>query len=544
MAQYTKEQIYLLECLIYQNGYTLNQYQEEMANSGSEMTVGDYINKLKEHGSNPEYVYSIEAILNDKELLNTRILATHTENLYVEGGNSRSAVFGNPETGEAVVAFQGTASDEWLDDFKGGTVTNEEDGVSTEGQVRALRWYQEVMNSKEMEGYDYVTVTGHSKGGNKAKYITILDDSVDRCVSFDGQGFSDEFYKKYAAEIASRQEKIHNHNARADYVNLLLNDLGETTYYDHSRTSTLTDFKYFHHPATLVSVDENGNIYFRESEDGQNPVLRELDELLNGFLRTVSDEDREKALMMVGEIAELFLGGYYNGEKVSDEEKLEYLQTILENPEYDKIAGMLVAYTLKFMQERTDDPVISDAIKQMAKNHEALAKIIQELLSSETLMDKLLSITAGAGTFIAAGPEFTNFLHITNISEEDRKLLWALFRVLASAKGYYQIVEVRDGGLDQRLPSLATLRIDFRGMQERAAELEGVEGNLDDIRDDISNIINSMHENFFTQIKAQSALRTAANLIGGNITKVRTVRNRLSDIMDVYQRTENAVKNL
>lgn len=33
-----------------------------------------------------------------------------------------------------------------------------------------------------------ITVTGHSKGGNKAK-----DNSVDICIAFDGQGFSDEF---------------------------------------------------------------------------------------------------------------------------------------------------------------------------------------------------------------------------------------------------------------------------------------------------------------------------------------------------------------
>ena len=53
-------------------------------------------------------------------------------------------------------------------------------------------------------------------------YIAILDDSVDRCVSFDGQGFSDEFYEKYADQIAHNKNKIVNCSAESDYVNFLL----------------------------------------------------------------------------------------------------------------------------------------------------------------------------------------------------------------------------------------------------------------------------------------------------------------------------------
>ena len=41
--------------------------------------------------------------------------------------------------------------------------------------------------------YTELTVTGHSKGANKAMYTTIMCNNVTRCVSFDGQGFSKEF---------------------------------------------------------------------------------------------------------------------------------------------------------------------------------------------------------------------------------------------------------------------------------------------------------------------------------------------------------------
>ena len=40
-----------------------------------------------------------------------------------------------------------------------------------------------------------IIVTGHSKGGNKAQYVTInskYNDLIDKCFSFDGQGMSPE----------------------------------------------------------------------------------------------------------------------------------------------------------------------------------------------------------------------------------------------------------------------------------------------------------------------------------------------------------------
>ena len=128
-----------------------------------------------------------KAILADPVLRDMKILT-------VEGDTPEegalSAVFVNSTTGEAVVAFRGTREYEWKDNFLGGAVTILEegisnvnhDGVSTAYQEKALKWYQ----SLDLEGYETITVTGHSKGGNKAKYITILDDSVTRCLSYDG----------------------------------------------------------------------------------------------------------------------------------------------------------------------------------------------------------------------------------------------------------------------------------------------------------------------------------------------------------------------
>lgn len=110
------------------------------------------------------------------------------------GGGGMSAVFADSRLGEAIVVFRGTAAGEWRDDFLGGAVTGQADGVSTAQQENALRWYRSLGLSGH---FSRITVTGHSKGGNKAKYIALMEESVNRCVSFDGQGFSDEFIVKY-----------------------------------------------------------------------------------------------------------------------------------------------------------------------------------------------------------------------------------------------------------------------------------------------------------------------------------------------------------
>ena len=70
--------------------------------------------------------------------------------------------------------------------------------------------------------YDSITVTGHSKGGNKAQYVTVLSDKVDRCISMDGQRFSQEFLNQYYAEIEKKGGCIKNYFLDGDFVSILL----------------------------------------------------------------------------------------------------------------------------------------------------------------------------------------------------------------------------------------------------------------------------------------------------------------------------------
>ncbi len=303
-----EEQLLLLENLTYlideETMKSLKTIYNTTKSDEGILTVERVLSNIKADQLQPDKEYGtyvtgedwkrlFTAIENDETLMNMKILTVAgdpglPENKKREEDSPRegalSAVFVNEETGEAVVAFRGTAEYEWKDNFLGGAATDAEDGVSTQYQIKALEWYQGL--ELEEEGYAAITVVGHSKGGNKAKYITLMDTSVTRCVSFDGQGFSDEFYEHYEKEIARRQYAVTNYNVEYDFVNLLLNDVGETVFckgYDYGKGKLLEA----HCPNTFFRFDEEGNAHI-ETVEKQDEGMEELNKFLNSYLRTLN----------------------------------------------------------------------------------------------------------------------------------------------------------------------------------------------------------------------------------------------------------------
>lgn len=94
----------------------------------------------------------------------------------------------------------------WSDNFTGAVQSD------TAEQKSILKFYDKAAASapKGLDGDDgyRIIVSGHSKAGNLAQYIAVMRDNVDRCYSFDGQGFSDKFLKKYRSQIKKNGPKI------------------------------------------------------------------------------------------------------------------------------------------------------------------------------------------------------------------------------------------------------------------------------------------------------------------------------------------------
>ena len=159
----------------------------------------------------------------------------------------RGACFVDRESCETTVAFRGTGGSygQWKSNL------NAFNAVSVKEQEQATEFIRRLK-------FDHITVTGHSKGGNLAMFATItLGSRIDRCVSFEGQGFSRRFITEYAAQIRDDNSKIISVSSSCDPVSALLHSVaGERCYI---KTSGM----YSHSPFILLTkteFDKNGNI--------------------------------------------------------------------------------------------------------------------------------------------------------------------------------------------------------------------------------------------------------------------------------------------
>lgn len=126
--------------------------------------------------------------------------------------------------GEGVyVVYRGTGDGEWPDNGLGMTQK------STLQQERALRYFEEVVEREHITENQKLIVTGHSKGGNKAQFVTMstkYQEVLDACYNFDGQGFSEKAIEGWKnayseEEYLQRIHKITGIYGENDYVNVL-----------------------------------------------------------------------------------------------------------------------------------------------------------------------------------------------------------------------------------------------------------------------------------------------------------------------------------
>ncbi|MBQ3102415.1 DUF2974 domain-containing protein [bacterium] len=204
--------------------------------------------------SNKEELSSL-TILDNTDIPENGINATTYGRLDENG-----KLIGNP-----TVVFQGTiGSAGWQDNAKSLNETN------TQMQQAAYEYIERqghILKDYSNNPDDiHLTVSGHSKGGNLAMYSTIensKDESsnltIDNCLSFDGEGFNNEYVEQNKEAIEENKSKITSINAYVDPVNLLLNDISGQTYF------VGVDY-------TKLETDKNGNAVINELGDFQDFV--------------------------------------------------------------------------------------------------------------------------------------------------------------------------------------------------------------------------------------------------------------------------------
>lgn len=251
---------------------------------------------------------------------------------------------------EAVVVFGGTGRGEWQDDFHAGGKMKHHgaDETISPQQQQAIDDFKGL----DLSGYKTVTVTGHSKGGNKAKIITLLDKDnvVSRCVSFDGQGFSDEFMKAHKDDIIARQNKIENHNVDNDYVNILLNDVGKTTYYKGQRCED--NFAKNHSVSSFLTKDG------KMQKGEQSELSKRLDQGLNRLIRDMPADKKPYVLNVLGQLVDSALG-------TGSDHPLINITKVLLNPGNWEALKLLAMYGL--LELFCEIPGVGDVIQRLRK---------------------------------------------------------------------------------------------------------------------------------------------------------------------------------
>ena len=276
-------------------------------------TLGEILQEALDTGNSSEIYYQTlnDAIKRYPELANAEFKSPSWQ----QGGRYHSetyaCVFELPN-GDKYVAYRGTDDGGWIDNGQG--MTQE----STLLQREASDYFDQMAEQYGWTESDNIYVTGHSKGGNKAQYVTLMSNHanlVDECHSFDGQGFSDEaiqsFKEKYGEEgYQEVLKKMYGYNGANDYVNPLGNTIipKENIKYIDTVPNPGSGFDKFaglHMEEQMFQRDENGNAIAVLGEETEQGVMGKFSAFLSEFLMSLPPEERDAAAMFVMQIMEL-----------------------------------------------------------------------------------------------------------------------------------------------------------------------------------------------------------------------------------------------
>lgn len=224
------------------------------------------------------------------------------------------------KSGDIYVAYQGTEDGGWIDNGQGMTQQ------STMQQREASRYFDDMAEKYGWTEEDYIVITGHSKGGNKAQYVTLMADNhslIDICYSMDGQGFSDEaikmFREKYGDEAYLEiLKKMYGVNGNNDYVNPLGHTIipKENIIYLETTTDSnwgIGDAYAGYHELEKFFKREDGEYIAELTPSGKRGEMGELSAQLSEYLMNLPIEEREATAMTIMQLMESVTGGSHVG---------------------------------------------------------------------------------------------------------------------------------------------------------------------------------------------------------------------------------------
>lgn len=311
------------------SGQTVRQISDSICTS--------YENNIFFHGGISKEQYenakAVQTYLNSGKAgdLGDYVMYNHSENLgsNVEGAYGAAFYKGDSpqEATDVIVAFRGTGDGRWNDNGdafgRPGEGTSRSD-LESDYQRAAREYFDQTMREMGVNDSTNLIVTGHSKGGNLAQYVTLasaLRKYVDKTYSIDGQGFSPEMqsYMESLDGFKEQCQKLYSICGDNDYVNVLGKKVIPEEHTVYIKTDCgVGDFTNSH--ALYNSKTGNGNLFDFNGEGFNEPTVnqRELALTADALSRKIMELDRQtrgemsRTIMSALEIA---LGGKWTGLK-------------------------------------------------------------------------------------------------------------------------------------------------------------------------------------------------------------------------------------
>lgn len=338
----SEKQMLMLNNLIYRKEFSMKE------NEGRQ--IGEILEEIQESDlptgeptSREEWKQIIELAKSDQEICKLYLIDTMDNKK--TGGRAMCVADDDPKSGvseetNAIVVFAGTGKNEWRDNAVAGTETD------TPLQVEAYEWVENLDSHLKN-----ITVSGHSKGGNKAIYTAVRSDRVGECYAYDGEGVSQEFVDKYDAQTKKKKNKIHLRCNYRDYVNILLICIaGDVVYYKNkggTDSEEAMGFGGYHCPDMMFKHDEDGNIIYEMAEsdaDSQDWTMSFMHELVIYLMEHAPKGEQVLALSVLGELLQQLVGG------ASAEVKQEILDKYGKDG-FEILLKYLIAFMRKYQKE-------------------------------------------------------------------------------------------------------------------------------------------------------------------------------------------------
>lgn len=253
-------------------------------------TIRECCTEYTKNGKNEKLQVLCSAYLENENFRNTVIVDIDKSN-----GAMVTKTFGKePKDTMYTVAFCGTrgAHLEWPDNAEG--LIHESSAAQ-----RSAADYFDMMSSRFDEDAKIV-VTGHSKGGNKAQYVTMFANNrglIDDCVALDGQGFSKRAMEAMQnhTDYEAQRDKITLVCGSDDYVHVLgerLAKANKTFYVEGGYYQEGLEHIEKDHLVQYMFQNENGVFSAKLKADAEQGVLGAFAEkLYDRLAETYSPEE-------------------------------------------------------------------------------------------------------------------------------------------------------------------------------------------------------------------------------------------------------------